>query len=100
MHLTRGSWTAFLAAMALYCAWLVALGGPAHGFLDPATSYVSELSAVGQPHRGFFRLADALTGLIVLVIALRHGRRVLSLDIDPERCTRCEQWILRLRRLE
>ena len=48
--------------------------------LDPARSYVSELAALGQPHGTFFRIVDAVVGLVVVVagVHLVHGTRLTA----------------------
>lgn len=77
------------AAAVVYAAWVVELL-VAWGDLDPVTSYVSELSAVGEPASGVWRAVDALAGTLVALaslLALRRGRgRVIS--IGPGRWRR------------
>lgn len=49
----------------VYQSWLAA---PIIGRQVPwLTSYVSELAAAGQPYAGFYRTADLVTGLLLLV---------------------------------
>ncbi|MCB4208829.1 DUF998 domain-containing protein [Arthrobacter sp. UM1] len=99
MHLTRGTWRVLLVAMALYCTWAVALGGPRMGYLDPFTSYVSELSASGQQHRWLFRTGDAAAGLLVLLAAAPHVRRPFRVVGVPKAARDGAQvrWLARLR---
>ncbi|GAA1353185.1 DUF998 domain-containing protein [Falsarthrobacter nasiphocae] len=84
MQLTRASWGILIAAMALYSAWVLALGGASQGFVDPATSYVSELAAAGQPRRNAFRSTDALAGLIVAGLAIAQWP-LRTMDALPDK---------------
>lgn len=61
-----------LAAAVLYLTWLVEpLVG---GGLDPVRSYVSELSADGQPWARAFRAGDALSGGLISWWAISRAR--------------------------
>lgn len=48
-----------------YADWVLQLFLPVHA--DLTTSFVSELSAGGQPYRGLFRAADLVGGLLLAV---------------------------------
>ena len=47
-----------------YASWVLQLVLPVD--LDPVTSFISELSAVGQPFRRVFRTLDVIGGLLLL----------------------------------
>ena len=73
---------AAILGAATYSAFLFASFGPSR--LAVATSFPSELEATGQPDSGWFRLADTLSGLLIIVaivgvyrlgeVARRHWR--------------------------
>lgn len=74
----------------LYSVWLLEF--VVHTNLSPATSYVSELGADGEPHSWLFRLGDTLAGLSVAVaglVALLARRR-------DAHTPRGELWMYRL----
>ncbi|GAA3662078.1 hypothetical protein GCM10022237_22420 [Nocardioides ginsengisoli] len=53
-----------LAGGIIYGSWVLELILPID--LDPVTSFISELSAVGQPFRRVFRTLDVIGGLLLL----------------------------------
>jgi hypothetical protein len=63
--------TCWVTAVA-YSSFLFA--GLAGSRLPVARSYVSELEAAGQPHRGLFRLSEVLSGLGLIVLAALAAR--------------------------
>jgi hypothetical protein len=74
--------TAAVVGAATYSAFLLASLGPSR--LPVATSFPSELEATGQPYNVWFRLADAVSGLLIIAtivgvyrldeVARRHWR--------------------------
>jgi hypothetical protein len=72
---------------ATYSAFLLASFGPSR--LPVATSFPSELEASGQPYSGWYRVADAVSGLLIIAaivgiyrldeVARRHWRAGLLL---------------------
>ncbi|AJR18057.1 DUF998 domain-containing protein [Pimelobacter simplex] len=49
----------------VYASWVLQFVLPVH--IDPVTSFISELSAVGQPFRRVFRTLDLIGGALLLV---------------------------------
>lgn len=52
----------------LYSSFVMA--GPLGFRLNPVVSYVSELGARTQPHNGFFRASDVISGVLIVVLAV------------------------------
>jgi hypothetical protein len=69
----------------LYMAYLLRIHS---GYLDPRTSYVSELAARDQPQSGLFRLTDLVSGTLLTIFAVGLWR-----DLRPYR-TRFPHWTL------
>lgn len=88
-HVSRVVAALLATAAVVYAAWVGELL-LAWGDLDPVTSYVSELSAAGEPASGMWRAVYALAGALVAlvsVLALWRGRGRL-VSIGPGRWRR------------
>jgi len=72
----RASMALLVAGGVVYASWVLQFVLPVH--IDPVTSFISELSAVGQPFRRVFRTLDLIGGGLLLlggVAAWRQSRR-------------------------
>lgn len=60
----RVSMTLLVAGGLVYASWVLQFVLPVH--IDPVTSFISELSAVGQPFRRVFQTLDLVGGALLL----------------------------------
>ncbi|WP_418057492.1 DUF998 domain-containing protein [Pimelobacter simplex] len=61
----RVSMALLVAGGVVYASWVLQFVLPVH--IDPVTSFISELSAVGQPFRRVFRTLDLIGGALLLL---------------------------------